>query len=98
MAKKLGELIKDKCECDATGKKQTVELDCPPGSPRPDDLIGGILEGTGLKEREPVSKFFGNWTWDYSDIPEEKWKRVKEIVAPKIKKLYANGLIRYGSW
>ena len=25
---------------------QTIELDCPPGEPRPDDLIDGVLQGT----------------------------------------------------
>lgn len=45
-----------------------IELDCGPGSPRPGDLLPEVLEGTGLPVREPVSTFFGNWTWVYKDM------------------------------
>ena len=78
--------------------EQTIELDCPPGSPRPGDLIDGVIEGTGLPSRESVSKFFGNWVWDYGDIPEEEWKEAKIIVEKRVTGLYNNGSIRYGSW
>lgn len=77
--------------------EQTIELDCPPGSPRPSDLIGGVIAGL-LPEREAVSKFFGNWTWNYSDIPTDKWNEVKPILKDRITTLYNMGQIRYGSW
>jgi len=38
---------------------KTIELDCPPGQPRPGDLIDGVIEGTGLPKKEAKSKFFG---------------------------------------
>lgn len=77
---------------------QTIELDCAPGWPRPGDLLPGVLKDTGLEVREPVAKFFGNWTWDYSDIPEERWREIQPTLKERIEKLYHAGSIRYGSW
>lgn len=77
---------------------QTIELDCPPGNPRPDDLYPNVIKGLDLPTREPVSKFFGEFTWDYQDIPPEKWKKVQPILKERITKLYNQGLIRWGSW
>ena len=79
-------------------KDQTLELDCRPGTPRPGDLIAGVIKGTGLDKRETVFRFFGSWVWDYSDIAEEKWLQIQPIIEERIKKMYKNGLIRYGSW
>lgn len=76
---------------------QTIDLDCAPGTPRPDTYISGVLEDTGLQAREP-SKFFGNWTWAF-DLPREEWEeRIQPIIRPRIEALYTEGLIRYGSW
>jgi hypothetical protein len=77
---------------------QTIELDCAPGNPRPGDLIEGVIKDTGLPVREPVAKFFGQWTWDYRDIPEEQWLKAKPILKERISALYYQGAIRYGSW
>lgn len=79
---------------------RTIDLDCPPGLPRPGDLIDGVLEGTGLVAKETVSRFFGNWTWDFSDQVEPiTWvERIQPIIKPRIEKLYRDGVIRYGSW
>jgi hypothetical protein len=81
-----------------TRGKQTIELDCPPGNPRPGDLIADVIQGTGLDVRESVGRCFGNWTWDYNDIPAEKWEEIKPILNDRISLLYNRGLIRYGSW
>lgn len=78
--------------------EQTIELDCAPGFPRPGDLIADVIDGTGLPKREARSKFFGCWTWDYRDIPREDWLLAQKITAPRVSKLYENGVIRYGSW
>jgi hypothetical protein len=76
---------------------ETIDLDCAPGAIRP-DLIGGVLEGTGLTAGEPVSTFFGNWTWAF-DVPREEWvERIQPIIKPRIEALYNEGWIRYGSW
>lgn len=77
---------------------QTIELDCPPGAPRPGDLIEGVIKDTGLPLRETVSRCFGNWKWDYSDIQKDVWEKAKPILKERITKLYDNQVIRYGSW
>ena len=79
---------------------QTIELDCPPLTPRPDTYIEGVIEGTGLKAGDPiVTPFsFGNWTWEF-DVPRDKWeKEIQPIIKPRIEALYHSGAIRYGSW
>lgn len=78
--------------------RQTIELDCPPGSPRPGDLIGGVIKGLGLDAKEPCSMFFGNWIWDYSEIPPNKWEKIQPTLKQRISALYHSGTIRYGSW
>jgi hypothetical protein len=83
---------------DEDGDPQTIELDCPPGFPRPGELIGAVIEGTGLEPREPSAKFFGCWTWDYSDVPAAQWRRVQPTLAQRIRTLYRGGWIRFGSW
>lgn len=77
---------------------QTIEIDCPPGSPRPGDLIAGVIEGTGLELRSPASQLLGNWTWDYDDIPPEKWKEIQPTLEERLCKLYDSRVVRYCSW
>ena len=74
-----------------------IELDCQPGNTRPGNLIGGVIEGTGLPIQEPVSKCFGNWTWEY-EVEPEKWKEIATTIKERITALHKKGLIRYGSW
>lgn len=83
-----------------TQKVYTIELDCPPDGTRPGHLIEAVIEGTGLPSREPVSKVFGNWTWDYADVPgiAELWSKIQPILKERITVLYGRNLIRYGSW
>lgn len=81
-----------------TGNKQTIELDCPPGGIRPGDLIGGVIEGTGLPEKEPSSMFFGEWVWIY-DMSQAEWEeKIQPVIKPRIEALYHRGYIRWGSW
>jgi len=77
---------------------QTIELDCPPGDPRPGDLIDHVIKDTGLLKKESCGRFFGNWTWDYSEVPAEEWKRIQPTLKERIQALYHAGRIRYGSW
>ena len=81
-----------------TNTKQTIEIDCPPGYPRPGDLISGVIKGTGLPERTNDSCCFGNWEWDYSDIPKDVWGKAKPIIKERLVKLYNAGIARYCSW
>ena len=79
-------------------KVQTIEIDCPPGYPRPEDLYEGIIKGTSLPFRGAISKLFGEWTWDYSDISKEIFDKARPILKQRIELLYHKGIIRYGSW
>lgn len=78
---------------------KTIELDCAPGTPRPDTYIKGVVEGTAIEGmvKEPQSKLFGNWVWGF-DVSDEVWIEVQRIIAPRIKNLYYKNKIRYGSW
>jgi len=78
--------------------EQTIELDCPPGFPRPDDLIADVIKETGLEKKEACSRVFGAFTWDYNDVDELKWVEIQPILKERIEKLYSDGVIRYGSW
>jgi len=78
-------------------KKRTIEIDCPPGNPRPCDLIAGVIKGTGLPLRNNVGyRFFGWWTWDYGDIAPEVWKHAWPMIRQRLVRLYERGAIRYG--
>lgn len=77
---------------------ETIELDCAPGTARPDAYIAGVLEGTGLPVKEPEARFFGNWTWCF-DYPRDEWERdIQPVIKPRIEALYHSGAIRFGSW
>jgi hypothetical protein len=78
----------------------TIELDCAPGTPRPSDLLPGVLDGTGITidPENTIGRLFGNWEWE---IPEEFTKQYedsKAILKERITALHQSGRIRYGSW
>lgn len=78
---------------------ETIELECPPGWPRPWDLIVGVCEGTGLEvTSDPVPCTFGYSCWAFKISREEWVERIQPIIKPRIKALYAAGAIRAGSW
>jgi hypothetical protein len=78
--------------------RQLIVLDCRPGLPRPGDLLPAALEGTSLQVQPPVSKLFGEWTWDYSHVPEQEYKNNVVKLSSNIRKLHRDGEIRFGSW
>ena len=77
---------------------QTIVLDAPPFSTRPDELLPIALKGTSLPPREANTRIFGAWEFDYSDIDRETWSVARKILQTNITELYNQGLIRYGSW
>lgn len=78
---------------------QTIDLDCEPGAPRADNYIEDVIKGTGLPSRDPVSKFFGNYRWDWSDcVDKAGWRKIQPVLKRRITALYRSGVIRYGSW
>jgi hypothetical protein len=78
--------------------QQTIGLDCGLFLPRPDQLIGPLLEDTGLKVRPPLITWRGCWIWDYSDIPPDQWQKAEPILKSRILEWYHSGLIYGGSW
>jgi hypothetical protein len=78
--------------------EQTIEIDCPPGPRRPGDFIDWVIAGTGLEWKAPKSMFFGNWKWDYNDVPEEEYNKIRPLLRLRIISLHHRRLIRYGSW
>ena len=81
----------------------SIELDCPPGQPRPGDLLPSVLEDTGLEvdDFELVSTSFGNWTWVLkAEVNKDKLyeEHRHKTIKPRVHALFGSNLIRYGSW
>jgi hypothetical protein len=76
--------------------KQEIHLECPPGDPRPADLLPDVIRDTGLPLRESVSRLSGHWAWDYTDIPRELWEAAVPVIEIRIAKLYRKKVIRAG--
>lgn len=81
-------------------KRHTIEIDCAPGSPRPGDLLPGILEGTGvtIDPENTFQRFFGWWGWYVPEDQVEAYQKAKPVIKARIEALYARGTIRAGSW
>jgi len=75
---------------------QSIIIDCKPGYPRPGHLIDDVIKDLGLPKKDPVSKVFGEWTWNYYEIPKSTWKNIVPIIKERITKLYHQGTIRHG--
>lgn len=81
-----------------------IELDCPPGDPRPGALITDVVRGTpleGLPSAHPdatVSRLFGCWTWAFPNLTAEQWADIQQQIKPRILALYDANVIRYGGW
>ena len=77
--------------------KTTIEIDCDPytGMGRQGDHFKNICKNIlHCEYYEPVSKFFGNWTWEVEYENEEQREAVKAFLTD----LYNEGLCRYASW
>ena len=68
---------------------QTIELDAPPGPMRPDGLLQTVLEdiSEAIPIRDPVSRTFGHWVFDYSDIEPAVWQAHNAIIKFRIQSL-----------
>jgi len=75
-----------------------IEIDCAPGTPRPDGYFKVICEKLGIEYFAPASTFFGNWTWEIPELNEEQREIYDSFVPDYIKGLHSSGKIRYGSW
>jgi len=83
-------------------KNFSIELDCPPGEPRPKHLIAGVLEGTGLEVEDFATgnPFFGHQLWELRETvgKDALFIKAKPKLKKRITKLYDQGYIRYGTW
>lgn len=77
--------------------KQEIHLECPPGDPRPGDLLAELLHGTGLPVREDIGRLFGIWMWDYRDIPRDVWDAAVPVIERRMLRLFNAGIIRAGA-
>lgn len=79
----------------------SIELDCPPGNPRPWDLIEGVLKNTGftLNDFAQTPAVFGHVSWILRDSAKTKaYMEIRPFIKERVTALYNQGLIRYGSW
>jgi hypothetical protein len=80
----------------------SIELDCPPGGIRPNDLIAGVLKDTGMEasDFDTGAPFFGHQTWvlKASANKDEMFSASKPTFKSRITDLYNSGIIRYGTW
>lgn len=76
--------------------KQEVHLECPPGEPRPGDLIAELIKDTGLPPRADLSRSFGHWAWDYNDIARTVWEEAVPLIERRLAAMYESGIIRAG--
>jgi hypothetical protein len=78
----------------------TIQIDCAPGTVRPEYHFTALCEKIGMKEDEfeLVSKFFGEWTWKVKHEAIEKYKSQQEVVKEFLTNLYKRGDIRFASW
>jgi hypothetical protein len=80
--------------------KYAIEIDCPPGSPRPGDLLPGVLKDTGVSidPNNTVSRLFGNWEWAVPENQERAYERARPTIQQRLTALYHAGVIRYAAW
>ena len=76
----------------------SIEIDCAPGGLRPDDLLPGVLEGTGIELGETISRSFGNWTWEIPYSQADQYEAVRDTVKSRLEELYNSHRCRYASW
>jgi hypothetical protein len=79
-----------------------VNIDCPPGPPRPGELIIGLAPILGISESDippPSSVLFGEWTYKFVGIMDQADFDVKQNeIKDYLFDLYDQGLARYVSF
>ena len=86
-----------------------IEIDCPPGNPRPGDLFKAIMESLSKHSDQKIKDFsqknlnseptknFGCWTWDL-EINPEIHSEVQSVFKNRLTEYHQNGIVRYASW
>lgn len=82
--------------------KYSIEIDCPPGLPRPDQLFPLVLKETGLVEDdfELRSRLFGHFIWILREdaSKEQVFTAKRQVFKKRLEHLYERGIVRYCSW
>ena len=75
-------------------------IDCPPGSMRPDGILSLVLQDTELtpKDFTITRKFFGEWTFVLNESRNDIYEKYKHDIGTKLKKMNAEGYVRYAEW
>lgn len=77
--------------------KISFVIDCAPGSPRPDVYARKVFDYLGIEYINPISKFFGAWTWCV-EISESKYEDFSDWMQETMDDLYKRGHIRGAQW
>jgi len=90
-------------EMDLTRHKDfSIELDCPPGNPRPKDLIESVLVETGLTvdDFDTAPPWFGHQTWILKESAgkDALFTSCKPTFKERCTALYNAGIVRYATW
>lgn len=79
-----------------------LEIDCAPGSARPDAILAIVLSSINTTltsdDFKVVGTFFGEWTFALKKEKEAAYKAAKKEIGDQLKTLNAQGAIRYASW
>lgn len=78
--------------------KIEIGIDCPPCTPRPNTYIGLALRILVIATsenvlKEPVSKLFGAWVWEF-ECDKSVYQSKRGELMDTFNKLYERGLIR----
>lgn len=102
----MAEEFGDKPEYLAKGDRfqnYSIEIDCPPGFPRPGDLFPAVIANTGLKveDFDNTGKLFGHWTWVLKEgdpTRDALYTRNRPLFEFRLVQMYEAGYARYVSW
>lgn len=75
-----------------------IVIDCAPFTARPDTYMSKICIEADIPMVEAGLKFFGVWCFDYSNLNDEDWLKLRGVAKNRLSDYYAKGLIRYGNW
>lgn len=83
-----------------TFEYHSIEIDCSPGTARPDTHFKNLLGEIDMREDEfeLVGKSFGNWTWRVKSESVTRYEAKRSVVSKLLKKLYDEGVVRYAGW
>lgn len=75
-------------------------IDCPPGNPRPIDILSDLCFNCSLDQANFVlkSRFFGAWSWEVEENYLETYKLKIDDIGKYLKNSYHSGEIRYAEW